>query len=1111
MKRIGPVVDVLVCVVFVVVCPILASTSVNKDEPGDGYARKTEGSAQTSGNSKESKLFPHRDGDHDPTVKGKERQGKVNGDNSALGRFLEDVLRAQGDLRWIDQAVRGVNREKDWEKSPSARTSKYSESSRKEGTTSLPVNVHRGAKSREKRGFDQNYETLWTGMKKKYDDKSPSEIPQRIYLDNQIPVKRVVDFDYSDGSGKEVPTSLENKAGGPVYDKGPMDDQIPKDWTKTEDICSLNDWLNSKEPATEQEKQGDRWIRDYEAAPSDLLNSNTKLHDAQDKGRSEKDEAKKDEAPTLESLKETVLELKKSLDEAGKKEHGDSKNADSAKEKVESKDRRTRGKNKHNRNEKDEEDSGWWEASEPGNMDLKKREQATRELVDRNARLKVWRTKRTEEVNNDDGNPKLFHRAGFGEPYPDERALKELHDRKRRSKGTTSNEKRYLNETPNKGSSESDDKNFGKVSKESSCSNADDSAKKDSSSNDFQGTLPNDVQDSSKGAPGVQREVNGNAEGSGNYEQSDLSQKDSNNMGNKLTKEEGKPAFDSIPTKTSSGLNTADSEQAEEARPQKLEENQENVGSDKTEQVAKVFEPQSHLYENDERSNEVLEKDPGKLSRQVSDEKRSAKGAGNINILLQTEKKNLLKFSNAGPNDKSLANGQQPFVMNRFDVKKKLIMEEEEQPGKSVATILNVKIQKAQVDTAAEAKPEDTLGGDSAKLLDRGKNKPNEVLYKEAAGLRNDLKQRNADEELLKNSAEFDKGSVESDDNEGERSWYEGVPRNQMGMSIDQSGAEKYKEEGEKEKFGNEEERFRDGRKKGGSIEVSNDGGASSDASSAVLDDKVKDDLGGDRNRIKEIFIMTDGMDDGKMNDRYVQRRMLQYMEYSNDDAEDADASYSDKEEEEEEDRQAEAAGKFDVEARRKERSPSAEPSKGNPVKAKVNVLIKEKLNKDQKKNHRERRNSPTIIEYYEYDSDMAPDRDTASAASDQEPGKSNYDRNAVDSNLEQAESMEDLPVCVPVGLKKGEHEEDMLNEGRKQEKTKNKGIVEHFITVEGVQPAKNVTERAGWSSSSRLSSKAALAQGEGSLSDQQPGRLDQGEDNANSINQGRSAVKATA
>lgn len=86
-----------------------------------------------------------------------------------------------------------------------------------------------------------------------------------------------------------------------------------------------------------------------------LSDSNTKLHDARGKGRREKDEAKKDEAPTLESLKETVLELKKSLEEAGRKEHEDSKNGDSAKEKEESKDRKTRGKNKHGRDEKDEE------------------------------------------------------------------------------------------------------------------------------------------------------------------------------------------------------------------------------------------------------------------------------------------------------------------------------------------------------------------------------------------------------------------------------------------------------------------------------------------------------------------------------------------------------------------------------------------------------------------------------------------------------------------------------------------------------------------------------------------------------------------------------------
>lgn len=71
-------------------------------------------------------------------------------------------------------------------------------------------------------------------------------------------------------SGKGASSSLKSKFGRPVYEKGTIDDQIPKDWTKTEDICSLSDWLNSnKEPETEHEKRGDRWIRDFEASQGD--------------------------------------------------------------------------------------------------------------------------------------------------------------------------------------------------------------------------------------------------------------------------------------------------------------------------------------------------------------------------------------------------------------------------------------------------------------------------------------------------------------------------------------------------------------------------------------------------------------------------------------------------------------------------------------------------------------------------------------------------------------------------------------------------------------------------------------------------------------------------
>ena len=59
-------------------------------------------------------------------------------------------------------------------------------------------------------------------------------------------------------------------------------------------------------------------------------------------------------------------------------------------------------------------------------FDLKKREQQDSQQEEnaneKNSRVKVWRTKRTEVNNNnneeEDGNAKLFHRSGFGGPVP---------------------------------------------------------------------------------------------------------------------------------------------------------------------------------------------------------------------------------------------------------------------------------------------------------------------------------------------------------------------------------------------------------------------------------------------------------------------------------------------------------------------------------------------------------------------------------------------------------------------------------------------------------------------------------------------------------------------
>lgn len=81
--------------------------------------------------------------------------------------------------------------------------------------------------------------------------------------------------------------------------------------------------------------------------------------------RNQRDEARKKEAPSLESLKETILELKKNLKEADKKQHDNLKNEEDTadleeneNEKLEHKDRTTRAKNKHRKTENDDDGEG---------------------------------------------------------------------------------------------------------------------------------------------------------------------------------------------------------------------------------------------------------------------------------------------------------------------------------------------------------------------------------------------------------------------------------------------------------------------------------------------------------------------------------------------------------------------------------------------------------------------------------------------------------------------------------------------------------------------------------------------------------------------------------
>ncbi|KOC66465.1 hypothetical protein WH47_08858 [Habropoda laboriosa] len=855
---------------------------------------------------------------------------KATGENSsALNKFLENVLKAQRDFKWIDQTVHNIN-EKNLEKSN-----------------------RRSSKLREKRGSGRSYGTL----------SNAPEFPSRNYLSN--------DFDDTDASqngmnNKEVHPS-------PPYDKAPSDiDQIPKDWSKTKDLCSLSDWLNSNA------SPDDRSIRDSTGIGKE---ANAK-RDARLNVRNQRDETRKDEAPSLESLKETILELKKSLNGDSRKHRQNSKNAGATKtkEKENEERRRARARNKQRKDEKENDDdanSGWWDNAEAEKLDLKKREQDDEDVDEKNAHLKVWRTKRTE-VNNDDGNPKLFHRAGFGEPYLEEDTLKESHDRKRRSKGTPSDEKRHLNEARSKNNPEDEEKNSMEISKATpGCSDADTDLQQTSN-------LTNNLPDAVNSK--LTKEAGRNRDESRNYEQSDLS--------------------------------------------------------------------------HEER---------GKLSLRAEQEKRSAEESGDINILLKSENKNLIELSNTGAGESSAKGEKPPFTLNMFDVKKKTIVGNEDKPGKSVSTIFNVKIEKAEVDTPIKTNDKEVrnMAGEdpfAGVLVHFGKNKVKEERHEDTPGSTDNMKQRNVDEKRLANSVKFDKEPRQRGVIEGAQNWFEGAARNQMNTNVDQAAAEKCNELGEKNKLNNEGRQLSDNKEERESVKD--------------FDDKEslneRNNEGKNKKKYHQVFIVKTG------DDRYGRRRILQYMEYSNDDLQDVDTNYNDKEEEESQ-RQV-SAEKSDAPTRRKERSGYSDKKK----KAKVNLLIKEKLNKKKQKLSQRNRRAPNVIEYYDYDSDAEQqDREESSPTSERQRSKNNYqEKNMIESDGGLAGD-EEL-VCPPPE-KKNKHEEAIQREEERRSKLKNKEPKQEFIGIDRSR-GKNLTERtANTNGLSTLSTKVKFAEAEGS-SNQQPG-----------------------
>lgn len=86
---------------------------------------------------------------------------------------------------------------------------------------------------------------------------------------------------------------------------------------------------------------------------------------------------------------------------------------------------------------------------------------------------------------------------------------------------------------------------------------------------------------------------------------------------------------------------------------------------------------------------------------------------------------------------------------------------------------------------------------------------------------------------------------------------------------------------------------------------------------------------------------------------------------------------------------------KNDAATRRKERAAYSDKKKD-----KVNLLIKEKIDKKKKPRQRKRRN-PSVIEYYDYDSNLEQqNHESLSPTSEQQRSKNNYqDKSAIESD----------------------------------------------------------------------------------------------------------------
>ncbi|KAG5315389.1 MOS1T transposase, partial [Pseudoatta argentina] len=337
--------------------------------------------------------------------------------SAALNRFLEDVLNAQNDLKWIDHVKRHINHRTRLN-DPLAHTNQHSTVSINTRNILERDDIGYGSRLRGKRGFDRNYETMWM-LQKKYGRKSTRDVPQRVYLDNDMTFNADNALYHRQ---IEIHSTLERRLDRAVYEEGTMVDQPLKDWTGKKNFHSSRDWSNSNEnPKVTNSKS--TWLRDYEP-PENLVNSDSskdeKLHaDLRDQfevslhdpihandlialRRSPvaiRNDKIRNVPLSLESLKRTVLKLR-------------------------------------------DRESNWWDEPRSTAEMYNFREDLDNYLDEETMR----RLKKAKNVDNEDENDsKLFQGIEFRETYFGKRNAKESHDRSKRSRRSSIIDSNYTN------------------------------------------------------------------------------------------------------------------------------------------------------------------------------------------------------------------------------------------------------------------------------------------------------------------------------------------------------------------------------------------------------------------------------------------------------------------------------------------------------------------------------------------------------------------------------------------------------------------------------------------------------------------------------------------